>query len=154
MRYLHTAFFLRKFNGVIDGTVTPVPLKGLTKIGFLLKTFTALTDRLSEVMQPSEEALKDRAFFELSTKLTFYTISVALSQIGNQDKIGQASASYMLDGDIAFCIKDGPAATIRVKDHHLVTIKEYPKNRELLCSSTPLTLLTISSTAKLILLNV
>ena len=84
-----------KFNGVIDGTVTPVPLKGLTKIGFLLKTFTALTDRLSEVMQPSEEALKDRAFFELSTKLTFYTISVALSQIGNQDKIGQASASYM-----------------------------------------------------------
>ena len=116
-----------KFNGVIDGTVTPVPLKGLTKIGFLLKTFTALTDRLSEVMQPSEEALKDRAFFELSTKLTFYTISVALSQIGNQDKIGQASASYMLDGDIAFCIKDGPAATIRVKDHHLVTIKEYPK---------------------------
>lgn len=116
-----------KFNGVIDGTVTPVPLKGLTKIGFLLKTFTALTDRLSEVMQPSEEALKDRAFFELSTKLTFYTISVTLSQIGNQDKIGQASASYMLDGDIAFCIKDGPAATIRVKDHHLVTIKEYPK---------------------------
>lgn len=105
MRYLHTAFFLRKFNGVIDGTVTPVPLKGLTKIGFLLKTFTALTDRLSEVMQPSEEALKDRAFFELSTKLTFYTISVALSQIGNQDKIGQASASYMLDGDIAFALK-------------------------------------------------
>lgn len=104
-----------KFNGVIDGTVTPVPLKGLTKIGFLLKTFTSLTDRLSEVMRPSEEALKDRAFFELSTKLTFYTISVALSQIGNQDKIGKASASYMLDGDIAFCIKDGPAATIRVR---------------------------------------
>lgn len=116
-----------KFNGMIDGTVTPVPVKGFLKIGFLLKTFTALTDRLSEIMQPKEEALKDKAFFELSTKLTFYTISVALSQIGNQDAIGQASASYMLDGDIMFAIKDGPAATIRVKDHHLVTIKQAPQ---------------------------
>ena len=27
-----------KFNGIIDGTVTPIPAKGFTKIGFLLKT--------------------------------------------------------------------------------------------------------------------
>ena len=46
-----------KFNGIIDGKVTPIPTKGLTKINFLLKTFTALTDRLTEVMRPSEEAL-------------------------------------------------------------------------------------------------
>lgn len=116
-----------KFNGLIDGTVTPIPSKGFTKINFLLKTFTALTDRLTELMQPTEEALKDREFFELSTKLTFYTISVALSQIGNQDAIGKASASYMMDGDVAFSIKDGPAATLRIKDHHLVTIKKYPE---------------------------
>ncbi len=116
-----------KFNGMIDGTVTPVPVKGFSKIGFLLKTFTALTDRLSEVMQPAEDALKDRAFFELSTTLTFYTISVALSQIGNQDEIGKASASYILDGDIMFSIKDGPAATIRAKNNHLVTIKKAPE---------------------------
>lgn len=113
-----------KFNGIIDGVVTPFPLKGLTKIGFLLKTFTALTDRLSELMKPTEEALKDRAFFELSTKLTFYTIAVALAQVGNQDAIGKASASYMLDGDVSFLIKDGPAATIHIKDNHLLTYKE------------------------------
>lgn len=116
-----------KFNGMVDGTVTPIPSKGFTKIGFLLKTFTALTDRLSELMQPSQEALKDKAFFELSTKLTFYTISVAMAQIANQDKIGQASASYMLDGDICLSIKDTVASTIRVKDHHLVTIKQKPE---------------------------
>lgn len=115
-----------KFNGIIDGTVTPIPAKGFTKIGFLLKTFTALTDRLTELMKPTEEALKDPDFFALSTILTFYTISVALAQIGNQDKIGQASASYMIDGDISFAIKDGPAATLRVKDNHLVTIKQKP----------------------------
>lgn len=116
-----------KFNKIIDGTVTPVPTKGLTKISFLLKTFTALTDRLSELLQPTPEALKDREFFELSTKLTFYTIAVALSQIGNQDPIGKHSASYMVDGDLHFGINDGPAATIRVKDHHLVTIKQAPE---------------------------
>ncbi len=52
------------------------------------------------------------------------TITVAIAQIGNQDKIGQSSAYYMLDGEISFCIKDGPATTIRVKDHHLVGIKK------------------------------
>lgn len=79
-------------------------------------------------MRPTEEALKDPAFFELSTVLTFYTISVALSQIGNQDAIGKASASYIADGDVCFAIKDGPAATIRTKDNHLVTIKKKPEN--------------------------
>ncbi|MGN0570710.1 MAG: hypothetical protein ACI4K9_00855 [Candidatus Fimenecus sp.] len=117
-----------KFNGIINGTVTPIPAKGFTKIGFLLKTFTALTDRLTELMQPTAEALKDPAFFDLSTTLTFYTISVALSQIGNQDEIGKASASYMLDGEISFLIKDGPAATLRVKDNHLVTVKQKSAN--------------------------
>lgn len=116
-----------KFNKIIDGTVTPVPSKGFSKISFLLKTFTALTDRLSEVMQPAPEALKDREFFELSTKCTFYTIAVALAQIGNQDEIGKHSASYMVDGDIHFGIGDEIAATLRVKDHHLVTIKKAPE---------------------------
>lgn len=116
-----------KFNQIIDGTVTPVPSKGFTKIGFLLKTFTALTDRLSALMRPSEEDLKDRAFFELSTTLTFYTIAVALAQIGNRDEIGKHSASYMVDGDIHFGIGDSIAATLRVKDHHLVTIKKAPE---------------------------
>ena len=113
-----------KFNGMIDGTVTPIPSKGFTKIGFLTKTFVALTDRLTELMRPTPEALEDREFFELSTTLTFYTIAVALAQIGNQDEIGKHSASYMVDGDLHFGINDGPAATIRVKDHHLVTINE------------------------------
>lgn len=113
-----------KFNGIIDGKVTPIPTKGLTKINFLLKTFTALTDRLTEVMRPSEEALKDADFFRLSTLCTFYTVSVAISQIGNQDAIGKFSASNIVDGDIQLGIKDTVYATIRVKDNHLITIKQ------------------------------
>lgn len=113
-----------KFNGIIDGKVTPIPTKGLTKINFLLKTFTALTDRLTEVMRPTPEALKDPDFFRLSTLCKFYTVSVALSQIGNQDAIGKFSASNIVDGDIQIGIKDVVYATIRVKDNHLITIKQ------------------------------
>ena len=117
-----------KFNGIIDGKVTPIPTKGLTKINFLLKTFTALTDRLTEVMRPAEEALKDADFFRLNTLCTFYTVAVAISQIGNQDAIGKFSASNIVDGDIQLGIKDTVYATIRVKDNHLITIKQAPEN--------------------------
>ena len=116
-----------KFNGIIDGKVTPIPTKGLTKVNFLLKTFTALTDRLTEVMRPSEEALKDPDFFRLNTICTFYTVAVAISQIGNQDEIGKFSASNIVDGDIQIGITDIVYATIRVKDNHLITIKQAPE---------------------------
>ncbi len=117
-----------KFNGIIDGKVTPIPTKGLTKINFLLKTFTALTDRLTEVMRPTEEALKDEDFFRLNTICTFYTVSVAISQIANQDPVGQFSASNTPDGDIKLGITDVVYSTIRVKDHHFITIKQTPEN--------------------------
>ena len=113
-----------KFNAIIDGKATPIPTKGLTKVNFLLKTFTALTDRLTEVMRPTEEALKDMDFFKLNTLCTFYTVSVALSQIGNQDAIGKFSASNIADGDIQIGITSEVYATIRVKDNHMITIKQ------------------------------
>lgn len=116
-----------KFNGIIDGKVTPIPTKGLTKVNFLLKTFTALTDRLTEVMRASEEALKDPDFFRLSTLCTLYTVAVAISQIGNQDAIGKFSASNIVDGDIQLGVKDEAYVTIRVKDHHMITIKQAPE---------------------------
>ncbi len=117
-----------KFNGIIDGKVTPIPTKGLTKINFLLKTFTALTDRLTEVMRPSEEALKDPDFFRLNTLCTFYTVSVAISQIANQDPVGQFSASNTPSGDVQLAITDVVYSTIRVKDGHFITIKQKPEN--------------------------
>lgn len=112
-----------KFNGLIDGTVTPIPSKGFTHIGFLLKDFTALTDLLNKYMRPTAEDLEDPDFFRISTSLMLYTITVAISQIGNNDAIGRFSADHMVDGEISFAIKDGPASTIRVKNHRLLTIK-------------------------------
>lgn len=113
-----------KFNGMIDGTVTPIPTKGLVHIGFLLKSFMPLTDLLTKFLRPDPEDLKDEKFFEESTVLMFYLITVALSQIGNHDAIGTFSADHIVDGDILMSIAGGPKATIRVKNHHMITIKK------------------------------
>ena len=115
-----------KFNGLIDGTVTPIPSKGFTHIGFLLKEFTGLTDILTKYLRPADEDLEDEKFFEISTKLMFYLITVAISQIANHDEIGKFSAHLVPDGIIEMSIKDSVGATLRVKDHHFVTIKQRP----------------------------
>ena len=113
-----------KFNGMIDGTVTPIPSKGFTHIGFLLKDFIKLTDLLTRYLRPEPEDLMDERFFNISTSLMFYVISVAIAQIGNNDEIGKFSADHMVDGDILMSIKDGPKATIRVRNHRLLTVKK------------------------------
>lgn len=115
-----------KFNGLIDGTVTPIPSKGFTHIGFLLKKFTALTDILTKYMRASEEDLQDPVFFERSTTLMLYTIGVAIAQIGNNDQIGKFSAKAIEDGSVYIGIKNGPAVELVCKDHRLVTLKKAP----------------------------
>ena len=116
-----------KFNAMVDGSGSALPMKGFTKIGFLLGKFIPLTDKLSKYLRATEEDLKDEKFFEISTKLMFYVITVALSQIGNNDEIGKFSASLIPDGIIDVSIKDCVGATIRVKDGHMVTIKQKPE---------------------------
>ena len=116
-----------KFNGLIDGTVTPIPSKGFVHIGFLLKTFTPLTDLLSKYMRASDENLKDPVFFERSTKLMLYTIGVAIAQIGNNDEVGKFSAKAIEDGSVYIGIKNGPGVELVCKDHRLVTVKKTPE---------------------------
>lgn len=116
-----------KFNGMIDGTVTPIPSKGFTKIGFLLKKFMPLTDILSSYLRADKEALSDPVFFEKSTVLMFHLIASAIAQIGNVDKIGQASASYIVDGNIKLAIGDGLALGIEAKDHVLRAVHSAPE---------------------------
>lgn len=116
-----------KFNGLIDGTVTPIPSKGFLHIKFLLKKFTPLTDILTKYMRPSEDDLKDPVFFERSTTLMLNTIGVAIAQIGNNDEIGKFSAHYIPDGSVYLGIKNGPGVEIACKNHRLVTIKRVPE---------------------------
>lgn len=113
-----------KFNGLIDGTVTPIPSKGFTKISFLTKTFVPLTDLMTKYLKPSKEDMADDKFRKINTMLTLYTAAAAIAQIGNNDKSGRFSAGLMPDGDIAIDIRDVMGVTVRVKDHRLTTIKQ------------------------------
>lgn len=117
-----------KFNGMIEGTVKPVPTKGFTKILFLTKTFVPLTELLARYLKPSKEDLEDGAFREINTKLTLYAAAAAISQVGNNDKSGRFSAGLMPDGDIVLEIKDVMGVTVNVKDHRLTTIKRPTHN--------------------------
>ncbi|NTV79017.1 MAG: hypothetical protein HGA25_07775 [Clostridiales bacterium] len=114
-----------KFNGMIEGTVTPIPSKGFTKISFLLKTFTPLTDLLARYLKPSEEDLKDKNFREISTKLTLFTAAAAIAQVGNEDISGKFSTGFMPDGDISIEVFQVMGVTLRIKDHRITTIKKY-----------------------------
>ena len=116
-----------KFNGMIDGTVTPIPSKGFTRIGFLLKRFMPLTDILSSYLRADEKALADPVVFEKSTLLMFRLIANAIAQIGNNDPIGRASASYIVDGVIKLAIGDEHVIGIEAKDHVLRVLPEMPE---------------------------
>lgn len=95
------------------------------KVGFLLKQFTALADRLTYfLMPPDPKLLEDRTFFEINTELTLYTALFALCQVGNSDRIGRLCARRINDGVIAVGVADGPQLKLVVKDHHMTGYKE------------------------------
>ena len=116
-----------KFNGLIDGTVTPVPTRGFTKLPFLLNKFTKLTDLLTKYLRPSEEDMTDPEFAKISTTLLFGVITRAVVQIGNHDKIGRASASYIVDGVIRLGIENGPAFAIQAQKNRLAALPKVPE---------------------------
>ena len=117
-----------KFNGLIDGTVTPIPSKGFTKIGFLTGPFTKLTDRLTAFLKPDPAALEDPEFFRASTTLMFHVIAEAIAQIANHDSIGQFSASNIVDGTAKLAVSGGPAAALCCRDHRMTAVHQAPEH--------------------------
>lgn len=112
------------FNNLIDQSRPGLPVKNPVQVlSFLMGPFTKLTNRLTELLRPSEEAMRDRAFFEKSTILTLYTIAGAISALANTDSISRVSADYTVDGEISMGIRNSVQVTILVKDHHFTTIK-------------------------------
>jgi hypothetical protein len=120
-----------KFNGLIDGTVTPFPRKGFTKLKFLTRNFMELTKILEKYLRATPEDLADSGFFRASTTIMFFLVAQAVVQIGNHDKIGRFTASNLVDGVAVLSVAgyDGNAplrAGIVVKDHRLSLTREIP----------------------------
>ncbi len=115
-----------KFNGMVDGTVTPIPTRGMTKLPFLLGKFKKLTNLLEQYLRPAPEKLADEIFRTRSTAVMFHVIASAVAQIANQDKVGQASASYIPDGAICLEIEGLASAALIAKDHTLTYTDKVP----------------------------
>lgn len=114
-----------KFNALINDSKPGMPTKGIVKtLSFLLGTFTKLTDRLNEVLRPSEDAMRDKAFFEENTILTMYVIAGAISALANHDSISKQSAAHTVDGKVSLGISGSIAVTVVVKDNCFTTVKQ------------------------------
>lgn len=117
-----------KFNGMVNGTVTPVPVKGFTKLPFLLGRFRKLTDLLESYLRPAPEKLENEEFLRRSTVVMFRVIAASIAQIANHDKIGQFSASNIVDGTIKMEIAGVTKAALTAKDGVLTFSDKVPKN--------------------------
>lgn len=107
------------FNAMVDGKANPIPLKGFTKISFLTKDFTQLTNRLSYYLKPTKQLLEDQNYKIINTILTFYTAFFAIAEIGNHDKIGKLSAKAIPNGIIQAAIENGPSVNMVCNNGHL-----------------------------------
>ena len=116
----------KKFNDMIDGKGSPLPVSGWWHVGFLLGAFVKLTDILSAYLRPEPARLEDPTFFERSTVLMLHVIAGAVAEVGNVDKVGSFSASNIVDGVIRVAIGDSFAIGVRAEGHRLTALHEDP----------------------------
>ncbi len=101
------------FNKMMDGDGSPIPLKGFTKLGFLMKDFPKVTDRLEYYLTPDEERLKDELYQKINTIFTLNTAAFAVREVAMHDKMGQINASHIRNGKVLIeVLPDGPAAHV------------------------------------------
>lgn len=102
-------------NKMFDGKAIPIPVGGFTKLGFLAKEFTKLTDKLQYYLKPTDELLKDPEYLALNTRLTLNTAAFAVPELAALDPVGVHAARGLVDGTIVLRIMpNGPAAHIRI----------------------------------------
>lgn len=117
------------FNKLIDGENTIPLFYNVFQVGFLLKEFMVLADRIKYYLQPTPEERRDRianeeGYLRISTTLLAYTAFYAMSEIGNSDRVGKMCAERIPDGQIQGTIGD-PNGDVRisidVKNGEMVT---------------------------------
>lgn len=127
----------RHFNRMIEGTAKPIPLKGFTRLGFLLGPFSRMADRLALFLRPTPEFLQDPVQFKMNTEMTAYAAMFSLAEIANYDEMGRACAASIPDGDIQVGIVGGIELFITAKGGRLTAHKGH--------SADPFSVLEFSS---------
>ncbi len=104
-------------NKMFDGEANPIPLKGFTKIGFLTKEFTKITEKLEYYLKP--ELLEDpgEEYIKINTRFTLTVAAFALSEIARYDKKANITANHISNGKIQLrVLPNDPAVFLTIKD--------------------------------------
>jgi hypothetical protein len=108
-------FFMsvKHLNNMFDGNGTPIPLKGFTKLGFLDKEFSKVTDKLEYYLKPTPELLKDKSYHEINTIFTLTTAVYALPVVMEFDPKAKLTGSHLTKGSLLIQVVNGPSAFIK-----------------------------------------
>lgn len=115
-------------NKMFEGKANPIPLKGLTKLKFLTKEFSKLTQRLEYYLKPDEQKLKDNTFITINTVMTLNTALYALKELLLFDPIGKHIAKKVKGSLVMMNVDKGPAVYIEQKGDSFEVHKGYHNN--------------------------
>jgi hypothetical protein len=105
------------FNRTMDGKGNPIPLKGLTKLGFLKNDFTKVTGKLEYYLKSRNELLEDEAYLELNTRFILNIAAFAIRELALLDPIGKLVASSIRSGGVNLKIlPHGPCVYLDFRD--------------------------------------
>jgi len=99
-------------NKMFDGNGTPIPLKGFTKLGFLDKEFSKVTDKLEYYLKPTPELLEDKRYHEINTIFTLTTAVYALPVVMEFDPKAKLTGSHLTKGSLLINVENGPSVLI------------------------------------------
>jgi hypothetical protein len=103
----------RHLNRMFDNQANPLPIKGLTRLGFLTKEFKKITDRLEYFLKPGSNAHPEPDYMKINTLLTLNTAARAICILVEGDPAARTVAAGIPDGAVTLkVLPDGPAATI------------------------------------------
>ncbi|GMT45814.1 MAG: hypothetical protein IEMM0006_1646 [bacterium] len=111
-------------NKMFDGKANPIPLKGFTKLGFLQKQFTQLTQRLEHFLRPGKVENPDEHYIRMNTLFTLTIAAFALPEIALYDKRAKFTASHLPDGTLQMSVlPDGPDVYLEINNGKIMAGK-------------------------------
>lgn len=112
-------FFIspRHLNRMFDGSGSPIPLKGFSKLSFLQKDFTQMTERLEHYLKPEEGRQEDEAYLRANATMMLYTAAHGVSELAGLDPICRAIAAHTPRGTLQMGVQNGPCVHIRFDEN-------------------------------------
>jgi len=113
------------FNQMMDGKGFPIPIKGFTKLNFLMNDFQTVSKKLEYYLKPSPERLLDNTYLMINTQLTLYTAAYAAEELCSIDPIAKKAALQLNDGIVLMKIlsDNQPAVHLTIENNQLRAAK-------------------------------